>query len=680
MADEVKDVPKSASPEANRLLADALKMPMVSNYTTVVKDLKAPELPKREAIVPEKTPALPAGKEYLAQMKPSLEAIKVAEQGELERQADLKLLDAQMQGEKYKQLSESAAKQKQDILADPARADYRRALEDKAKPFVPHEENAQDLMMLFGLLNVVGFAIGSGGKEYSQAAMSAMNGMLEGHQKGRDDLYKKEKSIFETNQKQLDSRIKQLLAFMQDNELLTGMDKTARDQAIEGEFLKNKADTLKEFYKKRGYGPTVEYLKSVSQASDKAITATMEENRRAAREEFDIRKMQAQFEGDRQKDADNFTRQISLKQQELQQKALEAHEARDFELQRDAQNQAFTLKAALASYAHSEYLAKLNRDHADAIELARKAEAAGDRQATADYRKEQQRIEAERDKATADFRKDQLALERQRLNAEKQPTNMYTDPATGTMYQYDVNKRSWVKAPGLPAGVEKVGVGGAKPGAAGGQDVALIQTYGFPRNEVARLNKDTLPTTVAIVYSAEQTKKLANDVKNNPDAAGLALSFLKNIDKYLPSRYDTTDADSGVSYLQSQADKEITGSNPTTVSKARMIAKDVVDVINARALAASGGKRVLVSELRMQKDVLGLEGMSAKSAVDVFNGLAEKDIDSLKKYGFSPETLTGVKSRVLGSSKAGAETGRDEKGSFHYEYNEDKTKRRKVYD
>jgi hypothetical protein len=468
---------------------------------------------------------------------------------------------------------------------------------------------------------------------------------------------------------------------MQDNELLTGMDKTARDQAIEGEFLKNKADTLKEFYKKRGYGPTVEYLKSVSQASDKAITATMEENKRAAREEFDIRKMQAQYEGDRQKDADNFTRQISLKQQELQQKALEAHEARDFDLARDARNQAHNLQMALASYAHSEYLAKLNRDHADTIELARKAEAAGDRQATADYRKEQQRIEAEREKATADFRKDQLALERQKLNAEKQPTNMYTDPATGTMYQYDVNKRSWVKAPGLPAGVEKVGVGGAKPGAAGGQDVALIQTYGFPRNEVARLNpKDTLPTTVATVYSAEQTKKLANDVKNNPDAAGLALSFLKNIDKYLPSRYDTTDADSGVSYLQSQADKEITGSNPTTVSKARMIAKDVVDVINARALAASGGKRVLVAELRMQKDVLGLEGMSAKSAVDVFNGLAEKDIDSLKRYGFSPETLTNVKSRVLGSSKAGAETGRDEKGSFHYEYNEDKTKRRKVYD
>jgi hypothetical protein len=32
------------------------------------------------------------------------------------------------------------------------------------------------------------------------------------------------------------------------------------------------------------------------------------------------------------------------------------------------------------------------------------------------------------------------------------------------------------------------------------------------------------------------------------------------------------------------------------------------------------------------------------------------------------------------SSRAGVETGKDEKGSFHYEYNQDKTKRRKVYD
>jgi len=196
MAEEVKDSALTKSPEANRLLADALKFPLVANYKSVVKDLKPLELPVREAVVPEKSAAQPAGQEYLKQMSPKLEAIRVAEKGELERQADLKLKEVEMEGDKYTQLADSAAQQKREILADPTRADYKRALEDKAKPFVPNEENAQDMMALFGLLNIVGFAIGSGGKEYSQVAMSAMNGMLEGNRKGREDLYKKEKSIF----------------------------------------------------------------------------------------------------------------------------------------------------------------------------------------------------------------------------------------------------------------------------------------------------------------------------------------------------------------------------------------------------------------------------------------------------------------------------------------------------
>jgi hypothetical protein len=471
MAEAVKNSALTKSPEANRLLADALNTPLVPNYKSVVKELKLPELQKREAVVPEKSSPQPAGQEYLTQMSPSLEAVRVAEKGELERQADMKLKEVEMEGDKYTKLADSSAQQKREILADPTRADYRRALEDKAKPFVPNEENAQDLMMLFGLLNVVGFAIGSGGKEYSQAAMSAMNGMLEGHQKGKDDLYKKEKSIFETNQKQLDSRIKQLLAFMQDTELLSGMDKTARDQKIEGEFLKNKADTLKKFYETRGYGPTVQYLKSVSEAMSKAITLDQDENKRAAKEDFDIRKMKAEFEGNRQRDADAFANQISLKQQELQQKAAEAFENRDFELKRDLQAKSYALQMALANYAHADFIAKLNRDSADAIELARKAEAAGDRKATADYRARELEIGAERDKATEAYRTKMLNLERQKANADKQPSQFFVDPKTEQMYQWDANKKSWVASPGLPTGSQKPGSGGGSGG--GAQSTAL---------------------------------------------------------------------------------------------------------------------------------------------------------------------------------------------------------------
>ena len=94
---------------------------------------------------------------------------------------------------------------------DPARAQYESLVQEKAgAEFIPSKENAQDLAALFSLMNVIGFAIGAGGKQNAQAAMSAMNGMLEGHQKGRADLYKQQKDIFETNQKLLDKKIDEI--------------------------------------------------------------------------------------------------------------------------------------------------------------------------------------------------------------------------------------------------------------------------------------------------------------------------------------------------------------------------------------------------------------------------------------------------------------------------------------
>ena len=492
--------------------------------------------------------------------------------------AESDILQSEQEQKRIQATGTSAAAQKQVADIEKGQRDLDEAMQKEPIPkFVPTKETADDLVVLFSLVNVMGFLIGGAGKENSQAAMSAMNGMLEGHQKGRADLYKQELSEFDKNFKAMVQKHAEFRKRYEDAVKLAAVDKEAGVAQAELVATEYGSEVVKAKAKKGDILGGLEILNS-------GLNAVKEAQKRVEKIEDEANK-------------------------------------RQYELDKEKDRRKFELDMQKASFAHAE-----------------------------------------------------------KIDAEKQPSQFWTDVNTGTVYQYDVNKRSWIPATGLPAGVVKTGAGGAKPDAGGGQDVALVQTYGFPRNEVARLNKDTLPTTVATVYSSEQTKKLSDDIKNNPDAAGLALKFLSKIDTLLPSRYDTNDADSGVSYLQSQADKEITGSNPSTVSKARMIAKDAVDVINARALAASGGKRVLVSELRMQKDVIGLEGMSPKTAVDVFNGLAEKDLDSLKKYGFSSETLTGVKRRVLGSSKAEAETGRDEKGSFHYEYNEDKTKRRKVYD
>jgi hypothetical protein len=59
---------------------------------------------------------------------------------------------------------------------------------------------------LYGLIGVVGWGIGAGGKGDAMQAMSAMNGMLEGYQKGRQDIYKKEKEVFDLSVRNLRER------------------------------------------------------------------------------------------------------------------------------------------------------------------------------------------------------------------------------------------------------------------------------------------------------------------------------------------------------------------------------------------------------------------------------------------------------------------------------------------
>lgn len=63
--------------------------------------------------------------------------------------------------------------------------------------FHPTQENAQSLGELFSLVSTVGLMLGSSGKMASMNALNAMSGMLQGWQKGRADLYKKEKDAFD---------------------------------------------------------------------------------------------------------------------------------------------------------------------------------------------------------------------------------------------------------------------------------------------------------------------------------------------------------------------------------------------------------------------------------------------------------------------------------------------------
>lgn len=164
----------------------------------------------------------------------------------------------------------------------------------------------------------------------------------------------------------------------------------------------------------------------------------------------------------------------------------------------------------------------------------------------------------------------------------------------------------------------------------------------LPDNQIKNLGPKEVPAVSTRLEAAELTDELAQMTAKNPKATGLVGSFFQNFERFLPERYDSeTSGESVGQKINAEIDKmKATGKySADEISEARLIAKKAVDVINARALAASGGSRILVSELRLQKDVLGLDKLTPKSAPYVYSELAESDRKALKRFGIDPSTI-----------------------------------------
>jgi len=73
--------------------------------------------------------------------------------------------------------------------------------------FHPTKDNIQSLSTVFGLIGVIGMAMGGAGKMSATAALNSMSGMMKGWQQGRADLWKKEKEEFDKNM----ARVKAIL-------------------------------------------------------------------------------------------------------------------------------------------------------------------------------------------------------------------------------------------------------------------------------------------------------------------------------------------------------------------------------------------------------------------------------------------------------------------------------------
>ena len=164
-----------------------------------------------------------------------------------------------------------AQKSAQDIRALPEREKLKTKREEFTDmKFVPTKDTAQDIAGLFSLVNVIGMAMGGGGKQSAQQAMYAMNGMLEGYQKGRGDLYKKEKESFDKNFKAMQEAVKTLEKDYEEAVKMYQYDKDAADIARKLALAKNGGSIFKAMEDRIGVIGVLNSIKDTASSVDKA--------------------------------------------------------------------------------------------------------------------------------------------------------------------------------------------------------------------------------------------------------------------------------------------------------------------------------------------------------------------------------------------------------------------------
>ncbi len=180
---------------ATSALNDLTKMPVM------------PKLPKTAALVQPKP--TPEGMIGPAEVGPVLSELGSAEsEASLavgQRDIDIEQAKRDEKATEARMKAENLATFSEEVKAMPERKTLEQARQEMSSmAFVPTKDTATDLAAMFSLINIVGMLVG---KSDAQRSMFAMNGMLEGYQKGRADLYKREQIEFDKNFKAMQAKV-----------------------------------------------------------------------------------------------------------------------------------------------------------------------------------------------------------------------------------------------------------------------------------------------------------------------------------------------------------------------------------------------------------------------------------------------------------------------------------------
>jgi hypothetical protein len=254
-----------------------------------------PEVAVDQVSMTSAQPKIPAGitgdaAKYLKDVQPFLEDQRKAQTEKDIFESEVKNQESIGKAKMGERMAEAYKAEKTAIEGSPEFSNLRKLEDDlMSTEFIPTQDNAKDLGGLFSLIGVIGWAIGGSGKENAIQAMTAMNGMLSGYQKGRTDLYKREKDIFDTKMKALQTKTLTLSNRLKQIAELASIDTKAANQEAENLFYQNNADFYLKIKDKYGLKATVELAKNNVEAINKAYEIMQKEQERAAKQKEEKR-------------------------------------------------------------------------------------------------------------------------------------------------------------------------------------------------------------------------------------------------------------------------------------------------------------------------------------------------------------------------------------------------------
>jgi hypothetical protein len=195
-----------------------------------------------------------------------------------QQQADLLQQEAESKryiSEQEQQIAEYKAKGQADIAKQ--ESEQARQISQSVETFreknpapelAPTKDNIQSLSTLFGLIGVIGMAMGGAGKMSATASLNAMGGMMKGWQQGRADLWKREVQEFDKNMLTWKSKLDDAMKKAEAAYKVLPYNRQEAESRLNEVITTLGSGVLKEKNRLQGFEPTYKMLENLHKDSE----------------------------------------------------------------------------------------------------------------------------------------------------------------------------------------------------------------------------------------------------------------------------------------------------------------------------------------------------------------------------------------------------------------------------